>query len=59
MTHFIDICVCVFEGRDGVPSGLLIVGETLLVGIELVARGTGFEFEGFGSRGDRGFAERA
>jgi hypothetical protein len=59
VTHLIDICVCVFEGRDGIPSGLLVVGEALLVGVELVARGAGFEFVGFGDRGDGGFAERA
>jgi hypothetical protein len=61
MTHLIDICVCPLELRDGVPSGLLVVGEALLIGVEFVARGAGFEFEGskrFGDRGDGGFAER-
>jgi hypothetical protein len=58
VTHFIDICVCPLEFEDCVPSGLLVVGETLLVGVEFVARGAGFGFEGFGDRGDGGFAVR-
>jgi hypothetical protein len=37
---------------------LLVVDETLLVGVEFVARGAGFGFEGFGDRGDGGFAVR-
>jgi hypothetical protein len=58
VAHFVDICVCPLELEDRVPSRLLVVDETLLVGVEFVARGAGFGFERFGDRCDGGFAER-
>jgi hypothetical protein len=58
VTHLIDICVCVLQGRGCNKAGSRVVGETLLVGVEFVARGAGFVFEGFGDWGDGGFAER-
>ena len=51
MIHFVDVSVGFLERIDCAVAGLTIIGETLLVGVELVARGAGFGFVGFGYRG--------
>lgn len=51
MTHFVDIGVCFLEGVDSVVASLTVVRETLLVGVEFVARGAGFGFVGLGYGG--------
>jgi hypothetical protein len=43
VAHFVDICVCFLGGRDGNVAGFRVVGETLLVGVEFVARGAGLD----------------